>query len=88
MVHNIDTRQASPIRSSRYRYRIPQSLIKAVNEELDEMLAMGIVRPVTSFGASPVVIVPKPDGTIRFCIDYSKLNGVTKWMLIVFLGLK
>ena len=42
------------------------------------MLAMGIVRPSTGPWASPVVIVPKPDGTIRFCIDYGKLNGVTK----------
>ena len=76
MVHHIDTGKASPIRSS--PYRIPQSLIKAVNEELDEMLSMGIFRPSTSPWASPVVIVPKPDGTIRFCIDYGKLNNVTK----------
>ena len=76
VVHSIDTGQASPIRSS--PYRIPQSLIKAVNEELDEMLAVGIVRPSTSPWASPVVIVPKPDGTIRFCVDYRKLNSVTK----------
>ena len=76
VVHNIVTGQASPIRSS--PYRIPQSLLKAVNEELDEMLAMGKVRPSASPWASPVVIVPKPDGTIRFCIDYRKLNSVTK----------
>ena len=76
VVHSIDTGQASPIRSS--PYRIPQSLIKAVNEELDEMLAMGIVRPSTSPWASPVVIVPKPDGTIWVCVDYHKLNSVTK----------
>ena len=59
-------------------YRIPQSVIKAVNEELGEMLAVGIVGPSTSPWAYPVVIVPKPDGTIRFCIDYRKLNSVTK----------
>ena len=75
-VHSIDTGQANPIRSG--PYRIPQSLIDAVDKELDQMLEMGIVRPSTSPWASPLVIVPKPDGNIRFCIDYLKLNRVTK----------
>ena len=75
-VHSIDTGQATPIRSS--PYRIPQSLIDAVDKELDQMLEMGIVRPSTSPWVSLVVIVPKPDGNIRFCVDYRNLNCVTK----------
>jgi hypothetical protein len=75
-VHSIDTGQANPIRS--IPYRIPQASVKLVNDELDRMLALGIVRPSTSPWVSPVVIVPKPDGTIRFCVDYRKLNRVTK----------
>ncbi len=76
VVHSIDTGEASPICSS--PYRIPQCLIKAINEELDEMLAKGIVRSSTNPWASPVVIVPKPDGKIQFCVDYCKLNSLTK----------
>ena len=75
-VHQIDTGNSSPIRCA--PYKIPQKLEEEVNKEIEKMLALGIVRPSTSPWASPVVIVPKPDGTIRFCVDYRKLNAVTK----------
>ena len=74
--HKIDTGDSLPIRSS--PHRIPQKLEEEVNREIEKMLEMGIIRPSTSPWAAPVVIVPKPDGTIRLCVDYRKLNSVTK----------
>ncbi|CAM4533278.1 unnamed protein product, partial [Lepidochelys kempii] len=73
--HSIDTGNAHPIRVQPYRMS-PQAKT-AIEREIQDMLQMGIIRPSESAWASPVVLVPKPDGEIRFCVDYRKLNAVT-----------
>ena len=42
------------------------------------MLESKIAEPSFSSWASPCILVSKPDGTNRFCTDYSKVNSVTK----------
>jgi hypothetical protein len=52
---------------------IPFALQEAVNAELERLEKEGIIRSVSnSEWASPIVIVPKPDGRIRICADYKK----------------
>ena len=49
-----------------------------VEEEVDKMLAANLIEPADGPWASPVVLVKKKDGTMRFCVDYRKLNAVTR----------
>ena len=56
--------------------RIPVQF-KEVRAHLREMLTVGAIRRSTSPWASPVVLVRKKDGNLRFCINLHKLNSHT-----------
>ncbi len=42
------------------------------------MLQHGLAVPSQSPWSSPCLLVPKPDGSYRFCTDYHKVNSLTK----------
>jgi len=74
--HQIELKPGSkPVRLNPYPMR-PRSreLIKA---HVDRMLKLEVIEPSQSEWASPVVLIPKPDGSPRFCIDYRQLNERT-----------
>jgi len=58
-------------------YRLNQQKAKVLKDELDNLLDQGIIEESTSPWASPIVMVPKADGTLRLCTDFCKVNNCT-----------
>lgn len=76
LVKHVIRTNSEPIKQ-RY-YPLSPVLRGYVNEELDKMLELGVVRPSNSPWSSPIVMVKKKDGSYRFCVDYRKVNAVTQ----------
>jgi len=71
--HCIETPPGVSVRSR--PYRLPEQKRKIVKDELKAMLEMGVIEESHSIWASPIVLVNKPDGAVRFCV---KVNSVSK----------
>ena len=57
--------------------RVPTALYEEVRQHLKEMLEAGAICLSKSSYSSNVVLVRKKDGSLRFCIDFRKLNSRT-----------
>ena len=71
--HDIQLKDSKPVRQR--MYRIPERLLPALKEELEAMKRLGVIERSYSGWSSPVVLVPKKDGSLRFCIDFRQLNA-------------
>ncbi|XP_076053569.1 uncharacterized protein LOC143032587 [Oratosquilla oratoria] len=74
--HDVETHGAPPIRQRPYRLNTFKR--EYVRAEVQRLQELGIVQPSHSPWASPVVLVPKPDGSMRLCVDYRRVNAVTE----------
>ena len=74
----IDTGTTEPI--FQRAYNTPASLKQSVDSEIDWLLSQGYIRPSTSPWSSPMVTVRKPDGSARLCVDFRRINDVTRQM--------
>ncbi len=73
--HRITTDGTSPIKQA--PRRVPYHLRDAVDAHTEEMLRNKVIEPSTSPWASPIVLVKKKDGSLRYCVDYRRLNACT-----------
>ena len=67
---------SAPIKQRYYPVSLAKQ--KIIDEEIRKMLDPDIIQPSRSPWASPILLVPKKDGSYRFCVDFRKLNAVTK----------
>ena len=74
--HRIIMEDESPI-SQPYR-RVPPYLWQELKDHLSDLLQRGVIRESSSDFASPVVLVRKPTGALRMCVDYRKVNAKVK----------
>jgi len=74
--HHIDTGDHRPIKQ---RPRLlPLSRKEEVQRMIEDMRRTDVIEESSSPWASPIVLVKKKDGSTRFCVDYRKLNDVTR----------
>ena len=74
--HEIHLTTDVPIAQS-YR-RIPPAVLPEVKAHISDLISRGIIAPSSSPYASPIVVVRKKSGEIRLCVDYRRLNAVTR----------
>jgi hypothetical protein len=74
--HTIPTFSPFPIFQPKRSYSEENS--KFIKEEVQRMLAAGIIRESHGDWSSPPVIVSKKNGKKRFCVDYRQLNKYTE----------
>ncbi|GFO25036.1 reverse transcriptase [Plakobranchus ocellatus] len=86
IMHHIELTTDVPIRVK--PYPLPFSSQEFVCEETARLLDLGVIEPSTSSYCSPIVLVKKKDGSLRLCIDFRRINEVTRIDTTIFHSLK
>ena len=74
--HKIVLEDPTPFKEP-YR-RIPPAMFEEVRQHIKEMLDAGVIRESESPYSSNIVLIRKPNGALRFCVDWRKLNNRTR----------
>ncbi len=74
--HAIDTGDAAPIKQPPRRN--PLAFINEEKNVIEKMRQQDVIKENTSPWASPIVLVLKKNGKIRPCVDYRRVNAITR----------
>jgi hypothetical protein len=74
--HDIVVTDSKPFRLPPYQYSAAKK--KAIQEQVKEILASGVIEASSSPYSSPIVMAPKKERKFRFCVDFRRLNGITE----------
>ena len=74
--HKIVLEDPTPFKEP-YR-RIPPAMFEEVRQHIKEMLDAGVIRESESLYSSNIVLIRKPNGALRFCVNWRKLNNRTR----------
>ncbi|XP_039309912.1 uncharacterized protein K02A2.6-like [Solenopsis invicta] len=74
--HRIDVGQHRPVKQR--CYLVSPKVQDAIREEVNKMLEAGIIEPSFSEWSNPIVMVKKAMGKYRFCLDFQKINSISK----------
>ena len=61
----------------RRNFRLSPLEIEELKKQVTEFLEKGIISASNSPYGAPVLFIPKPNGGLRFCLDYRALNNIT-----------
>ena len=74
--HEIDTGENRPFRQPLCPQ--PRAMLPVIDQLVDDMQDQGIIEPCQSDWCSNLILVKKKDGSNRFCVDYRKLNSISR----------
>ncbi|XP_042201887.1 uncharacterized protein LOC121851863 [Callorhinchus milii] len=73
--HHIETGDAAPVRQNPFRLSPAEK--EHVQSAVNDMLEADIISPSSSPWGAPIVLVKKQDGSLRFCVDFRRLNKIS-----------
>ena len=76
LTHDVELSDETPVHQRPYRTSPTKARI--MEKEVEFLVSEGLASPAEGEWASPCLLVPKPDGTFRFCVDYRLANKQIK----------